>query len=510
MQKTKIKPESRPYIYLGYFIAIIILLVPLIISILKSVYYYQFDNDELYHSQVIYLLNMGFKPYQSFAMIFSDIFHIFLLPFFRLVGFTFEGMAKIRLVMAVLFAVRVGILAILFKRIFNLRTSVLFIFFYLFDPFTIFASMQIRPDNLMMIFYTLGLLVFVVGLQKKSYWLLFLSGIFLGTSALVLIKIIPSLAVLMIIFFIYSVKKNELKKIYIITIGALTPFILYFLYFFINGSFFVMFNQLFIVPLGYIDVIKNPVYYGFFHQANNGFIYGLMGAPLNWAYVWILPLMAAVGIYVTFIELFNKNTSKNEGIINLVRIILIISAILQYILILTLKTAFIQYYIPLQYLTAIFASVFVDDLISNEILPKSLRVWFSISTLVFIIAVTYVSVGANEARSIFKWQYQMPWYQDVWAKIPQSAAVFPNILFRPIGYPMTLGYDQLNANKEQFQGFKSSFPSHIESLTKNKVPYLIIDDPDNFYQLETGLKEYVATYYQSIDKKYNIYQRISQ
>jgi len=508
MLKSKVKPESKTGIYFGLFFMFLFLLVPLIISIIKSIYYYQFDNDELYHSQVIYLINLGFKPYQSFALIFSNIFHLSLLPFFKSVGFTFEGMAKIRIVMGMLFAVRVAILAVIFKKLFNLKTAVLFIFFYLFDPFTIFASMQIRPDNLMITIYSFGLLIFLLGLLKKSNWPFLISGIFFGISALVLIKIIPSLAILMIIFFIYSIKNRDFNKFYLVLTGLLLPFFTYFLFFLINGSFGLMFNQLFIVPLGYIDVIKNPVYYGFFHQANNGFIFGLMGQPLNWIYVWVLPLLASIGIYITFTKLFKKDINSLESKKNLVRIILIITLIVQFVLVLNLKTAFIQYYIPLQYLTALFAAIAVNDLISNELFPKYLKKLATLLFLLFIISLTYSSIKANEARTVFKWQYQTPWYQGVWTKIPENSAVFPNILFRPIGYPMTFGYDQLNANKEQFQGFSESFPSHVESFEKNKVPYLIIDDPNNFYALEPGLKEYVRAYYQQIDSKYNIFQRV--
>jgi hypothetical protein len=51
-------------------------------------------------------------------------------------------------------------------------------------------------------------------------------------------------------------------------------------------------------------------------------------------------------------------------------------------------------------------------------------------------------------------------------------------------------------------------PSHIDSFEKNKVPYLLIDDPVKFYALEPGLDKYVKDHYRKIDNQINLYKRV--
>lgn len=490
-------------------IVMVLAMILLVVSIIKSAYYYQYDYDEFYHVQRVYLIASGFKPYTSFFFIFTDIFHKILVPLFLFFGFSFATLAKARIFMILLFAVRVLLSALLINKVFNRRTALLFIPLFLFDPFTIFSSMQIRPDNLMMTVYALGLLIFVIGFFRSSKSLLFLSGMVFGLSFLTLLKIAPQLMILFIIYGIYCVLNREFKNFFLFVDGFVLTLVLFFLYHIFNGSFLSMFRQVFIISFALSNLIVNQVYYGFFHQPDNGFIYGLMGKPLTWVYVWILPLLASAGAYLTLSNFANKEETKSGNIDKkkqLVQIILVIILVVQYLFLLNLKTVFIQYYIPFQWLLALFAAVMIDDFIfikfKSGIFHRLIKGIFFILFMVLV----YVSIQANNARAVFKSQYQAQ-LAPIWSKVPRNAAIYPTVLFRPIAYPITEADSQENYNYF-YSSAGNTFPSRIDSFEKNKLPYLLIDNPEKFYALEPGLDKYVKDHYQEIDGQINLYKRV--
>lgn len=478
---------------------IVLAMIFLVVSIIKSAYYYQYDYDELYHVQRVYLIASGFKPYTSFFFIFTSIFHIILEPLFIFFGFSFATLGKARILMILLFVIRVLLSTLLISKTFNRRIALLFIPFFLFDPFTIFSSMQIRPDNLMMTVYILGLLIFVIGFFRSSKLLLFLSGIVFGLSFLTMIKIAPQLMIFFIIYGVYCVLNRKLKFFILLLDGFVLTLILFCLYYLFNGSFLPMFKQI-ITSFTLSDTITNKTYYGFFHQPNNGYIYGLMGKPLTWIYVWILPLLASVGAYLTLSE----NIDKKQ---QLIQMILIASLVVQYLFLLNLDMVFIQYYIPFQWLLALFAAVMIDDFIFKKFKSGFFHQLIKIGFFILFISLVYVSVQANNARAEIRSEYQINQFAPFWSKVPQKAAIFPNILFRPISYPLSIGEEQFIYNKFISPLF-GTFPSYIDSFEKNKVPYLVIDEPAKFYDLEPGLEKYVKNHYRLIDFQMNLYKRV--
>ena len=471
----------------------------LVVSIIKSVYYYQYDSDEFYHVQRAYLIATGFKPYTSFFFYFSSIFHRVLVLPLLFFGFSFATLGKLRLFMVLLFTVRVILSFLLINKVFNRRIAILFIPLLLIDPFTIFSSMQIRPDNLMMIFYTLGLLIFVKGFLKSSKLLTFIAGIILGLSIITLLKIAPQLATFFVMYGIYCILNRQLNFFVLLLDGFVLTLFLFGVYHLLNGSFISMFEQVFIFPFTIPKLITNQVNYGFFHQSNNGFIYGLMGKPIIWAYEWILPLLAASGAYLKLKNIDNKK--------QLIQTIFVASLVVQYLFLLKLDTVFIQYYIPFQWLLALFAAVLLEDFIFNKFSAGFFHQLIKGGSFVLLILLVYVSVQANNARAEFKSEPQLSQFAPVWSKIPQNAAIFPSILFRPIAYPLSVYDDQLNYF-DTFASVKNTFPKHIDSFQKNKLPYMVIDDPIKFYALEPGLDRYVKDHYQKIDNQINLYKRV--
>lgn len=506
----KLSPTIKKCISYGLLIVVVLAMILLVISIIKSAYYYQYDMDELYHVQRVYLIASGFKPHTSFFFVFSSIFHRILVPLFLFFGFSFATLAKARIFMILLFAVRVFLSALLINKVFNRRTALLFIPLFLFDPFTIFSSMQIRPDNLMMTVYTLGIFIFVLGFFRSSKSLLFLSGVVFGLSFLTLIKTIPQLMIFFIMYGVYCILNRELKNFILLLDGFVLTLFCFCIYHLFNGSFLSMFSQVFIFSFTLSNLVLNQVYYGFFHQPNNGFIYGLMGKPLTWAYVWILPLLASAGAYLTLSNFVNNKRTKSENIDKkkqLIQIILIASLVVQYLFLLNLDMAFIQYYIPFQWLLALFAAVMLDDFIFNKFSSGFFHQLIKGGFFILFMVLIYVSIKANNARTVFRSEYQISQFAQVWSKVPQNAAIFPNVLFRPIAYPVSVGDDQLNYDN-YFSSVRNTLPSYIDSFEKNKAPYLLIDDPVRFYTLEPGLDKYVKDHYQKIDNQINLYQRV--
>ena len=506
----KISTEIKKYISYGLLIVMVSAMIFVIISIIKSAYLYQYDNDEFYHVQRVYLIASGFKPYTSFFFIFSNIFHTLLVPLFIFFGFSFATLAKARIFMIVLFAIRVILIALIINKIFNRRVALIFIPLFLFDPFTIFSSMQIRPDNLMMTIYSLGMFIFILGFFKSSKFLLFVSGVAFGLSSLILIKIAPQLLILLIAYCFYCIRYRKFKDFLFFIDGLGLSLFVFCFYHLVNGSFFPMFKQVFIFSFTLSNLIINQVSYGFFHQPNNGFIYGLMGKPLTWMYVWILPLLAGIGAYLT-LSSSNKEQEKIEIINNkkkqLIQMTLVASLVIQYIFLLYLNTVFIQYYIPFQWLLALFAAVMIDDLIFIQFKSVIFHQLITICLIAIFFALSYVSVQANNARTFFRTEYQISQFAPIWSKVPKDSAIFPNILFRRIVYPITEQY-----NQENYDYFYSSMgnmvPSYIGSFEKNKLPFLIIDNPETFYTLEPGMEKYVKDHFQKIDGQINLYKRV--
>ena len=142
-------------------------------SVVLSGYRFQFNSDELFNANVTYLLLKGLRPYVDFYLIYAPILHWLLAPVFLLFGFTFKAVSMARIVMIVFFLIRLFLMFLLVTKVFGKRTGLLFILFYLLNPFVVFAEMQIRPENMMLVFFTLALLIFTYAFEHKSPLLFF-------------------------------------------------------------------------------------------------------------------------------------------------------------------------------------------------------------------------------------------------------------------------------------------------------------------------------------------------
>ena len=153
-----VNPKNK---YLNRFYSLIFIAATflLLLSVLKSGLLYQYDNDELSHTQYAYLLRNGLSPYTSFIMTFTPLFHWFILPIFNILGFNFSAIFVARIIMIVLFLARITLSHLIVRLIFGKLIAYIFVPLQLLDPFTVFSAMQIRQDNLMITVFLLGLLL---------------------------------------------------------------------------------------------------------------------------------------------------------------------------------------------------------------------------------------------------------------------------------------------------------------------------------------------------------------
>lgn len=452
-------------------------LVVLVWSVVLSGYRFQFNADEVFNANTIYLMTKGFKPYVDFYTVYSPLFHWFLSPVFWLYGFNFEAISVARIVMIFLFFIRLILMFLLVAKVFGRRVGYLFVPLYLMSPFVAFSEMQIRPDNFMMLFYTLFLLLF-------SYKLFFLSGIFFAVTLLVNIKILPSLAAFSLVFLFYVLQKKQLAKLAIFLNGFCLTFLVFFAYFFLKGYAGQMFLHVFLDPVRLNNSIPYPTWLGYFYFTNPT-IYGLDGKPMNWIYSWSLPVLAFAGAY---------HAVRVKG--DLLKIILFVSLVFQWVSMLFINSVFIQYYIPLNWLYAVFAAYLINDLLTKINGLVLLQKILTISFMILFILLYKSSIESNLARAKITSDPIIKEVKESWKMIPEDSPAFPNVIFRRPIYQVLWGSTFAPYMRERY-------PPAYEAIEKYKIPTLVGLNDEYFSYLDVESQRYIQTHYQRdvLDKR---------
>lgn len=467
-----------------------VLILSLIVSVILSGYFYMFDNDELSHAQMIYLLAHGDKPFLSFFSIYSPIFHWVLLPVFTFFGFSIQTIQLARAVMIGFFIIRIVFFYLSFKMLFGKKIALLFIPFYLLDPFTIFSSMQIRPDNLMMMIFSIGFFCLTYGSENKKKRFIFLGGLGVSLAILISIKMLPIFIVLLLGFIGYCIKKRLSVSASVFFLGVLIPILFFLFYFFIQGSAKEMYQQLFVDSKITNDALLVPVPLGNYYWPNNLYLYGSPGKPLPWFYVWILPLAAFIGLYKVVIDFFSK--SKIIWI-DTFKFVLCAALIIQWLSLFFISSVYMQYYIPITWLFALFAAVTLDDVFHTSFGNTSLKFLMSIGIFLIFCVFTWGSIQANVKRSEMRGKEALDAITKRWQQIPENEDVFPALLFRRSSYPLIYGYYIGDIP----QTIINRFPSVPETLGQKKIKNVLVSDYNMIY-LTSGTKEYIGKNYHRV------------
>jgi len=479
----------------------IIVVIILAYSVFRSGYHYTFDYDELHHAQLVWLYAHGYKPFLDiYNAVYTPPFEWVIGPVYRLFGFTIQAIQYTRWVMIALFVVRIAAGYLLVRRIFGKLAAALFIPVYLLDPFTVFSGMQIRPDNLMTTIFIAGILFLALGESRRSLRLTFLAGAFISASPLVLLKTAPSVIATAVIFAIYSILRRQWKNLGVFSIGFLLSPILFSLYFASYGAFGRMIQEVIIESVVSYNTFQFPVQLGFFYAPNNSFIYGLPGKPLTWIYAWILPITAFAGLY-HILHTVTGRGAKDK--LDSIRIMLCTSLILQWGALFFYPSVFIQHYLPVSWLFAVFTAVCIAEIIAVVRRPLLLHYAVWLTLIVIFIALVRTSYAANLVRAGNDSRDVVNKVNALWQIVPDGTYVFPSVLFRPQAYPDPYGYPIANIAPEVL----ARLPKIPDALEQYQVPILLLDDYMLRFLSYDDMR-YIKAHYRQDKQNPIVYRRI--
>lgn len=415
----------------------IALIAALAYSVATSGIFYQYDADELTEVQQGYLLATGAKPYQDFYFIYTPIFPALLGFVLRHMGFTFGTIEFLRFSMAVLFGIRILFTVGIAFELFGSLAAWAFPVLLLLDPFTTFSGMQIRYDNLMLTVYTLGIFLCIWAMKRKNLILLAIAGGLLAFSFLIMAKILPSLVVFLFTFSMWSITRRKWRELFACISGGFIVALLYSVPFLLGGTFLSMITQAFIAPRSFHASTLYPTYVGFLYQPDNIFIYGLPGRPLTWVYAWGLPILGFAGAYAAIVSRLGRSPWR---IADVVTVSMAVGLFMHWLLLFFLPLVLAQYYLPISTYYALFGAASIAQAWQAVQGRRGIRVGFFMALAVSVVFLVRTSFQANMARAKIDTHWTVAAYQKLWNIVPPDHAVFPEVLFRPIAYPLFAGY----------------------------------------------------------------------
>lgn len=480
-------------IFISIFLASFILLA---FTVIRSGYFFEFDIDELYHANTAYHIAKGYEPFRDFFLPYSPLFHALLLPAFTLYGYTLDAVQSMRLEMVILFLVRIVFTTVLVRIVFGWLAALLFLPLFLLDPLTQYASMQIRPDTFMMTVYIVGLVLLTHGLIKSKKSFLYASGALLGIAHLVSIKLIPSLGALFLVLFVFGFRRRFSGFIEVL-IGFIVPIMLFTAFYALKGLLIPMTTNLLWDAKAINETLKYPNVLGNFYWPSPRTYFGLSFKPALFQYLWSLPLLAFAGVYGSILHLdfsFSKPSGKN-----ILQIILATSLVLQWLSLFFVRSVFIQYYMPVTWLFAVFSAVALAKFLHTIEINKAI---YSVALLCMGCVYVYYllpSLQANEEKLKITGVDQKRTIQNLWKYVPENSAVYPGILFRPLAYPVPYGFTFYDLPQNLFTRYE---PIQY-FLEKHNVQYLNIDDKP-WAQPDEATKQYILSNYQQ-DQRFPLF-----
>lgn len=474
-------------------LGIIITVLLLLYSVLQSGLYYQYDIDELSHANYVYLIASGEQPYRSIFMVFTPVFYWILQPVFSLSGFNFSGIFHARILMTVFFLVRLAIGTGIAYRVFGRTVAFLYIPLLLLDAFTIFAGMQIRPDNLMMVWYLSGFLFVcyaMTGAVHRRLRLLTLAGVMYGLACITMIKILPSIVITTALLWFWCVMQKKQRSFLFFVAGLLIPVVLFVLSQVYSGTLMQMVQHVFIDAQLLSKSILYPTHAVYFYHQNNILLFGFNGKPLTWVYVFLLPALAVAGTALTTRSLYRAGLRYHDGRI-LLKSILVVSFFAQVLFTFTFSGAFIQYFLSLSWLFAIFAAVTLEALYRGiRSYPYGVAIAMA-AYFVFLAVFSWVSFRANMYRSRVGSDQLIADYARMWQRIPPNVSTYPNFLFRPIIYPLPFGAFIGDVHPR----ILTRLGSVADALEKHQVRYVFFDPYSrSFHDRKT--RDYIDAHYE--------------
>lgn len=470
----------------------IIIFSLLVYSVIRSGYSYAIDTDEFFHAQYAYLLGVGQRPYVDFyASVYTPLFAAVLLPIIKIFGTTMSTLFSIRAFMIVLFLLRVVITGTIVVKLFGKKVLALFLLLFFLDPFTVFVAMQIRPDNLMMLFFSSGVLYLLYAEEKRKPYLFFLAGLTFGLSLLTLIKILPGILCIFAVFAISCVvRKHKMPLVYLLE-GFMLPILLFFLVSILQGSFGALVQQMIIDPAKTFSAFFYQIPLGNFYWYNNIYIFGAPGKPLSWIFAWLLLFLAMAGAHALSVALLQ---TKKFEFRDFIKLSLLLSLFVYQISFFFVNNLYIQYYLPVSYLYALLGAIAIHSVLSSSGTKKYVHRGLVLMLFFLALIFTYKSILLNISRSTMYDSEKMRAYEKRLVTIKQSETVFPGFVFRPLAFPMLYGY--FMTPSEAALPLLYRYSPIEEYLEKEKTKFVILNDY-TLKLLPVPAQEYIKTHYKN-------------
>lgn len=465
----------------------------LLVSVIHSGYSYVFDPDELFNVNIVFLLRHGLIIYRDIFITYTPFFSWFLTPISYLIGFTFHFLEAARVTMIVLFVIRLMLIFFIARKLFGPLVAYFSIPLCLFDPFTVFTGMQIRPDNLMMTLYIAGILLILHWYLHKKSSALPWAGLLLGASVVTLLKNIPATFFVVLFIIIECIKARNYRDLTRFMVAMIVPIACLIAWAWYKGILPSMVQQLVFDPKQLNDTLRYPQNILNYYWPPNFVLYGFPGRPVTWVYELCLPPVAFAGMFTTFL---NLKTFGAKG-----RLVSWFTAacLLQWVSLLFVRSVFIQYFLPVSWFLAIFASYTLTSTYETIGAGRFYRQIISAAAILMLIGGLVVSWKANNTRALSSFAAQEAYLKSQWRVIPETSVVFPGTLFRVSIYP--LGYE---VNFVDFSNIMERYESPSVYLQRYRVPYVVID-PYNFSFLDAQTQEYIKAHYRQNPQDQNMW-----
>ncbi|MCX8009136.1 MAG: glycosyltransferase family 39 protein [Patescibacteria group bacterium] len=484
-----------------YWVVLILIFGLLLYTVLRSALLYQFDNDEYYHSQIVYLLNHGNTMYTSFYTPYTPIFYWLLQPVFH--GFGYDGFHALyaaRVVMIGLFLFRLLMVFLIVRLLVSWKAGFFAVFLTILDPFMVMSGMQIRPDSLMLFVFVLAIFFYVQARKKDSGWLFFLSGILGAFSLGSLMKILPSIIPFLGIAGISAFFRKRLMTEGLLFLGFFLGISGLFVTFMISGQFSDLIRQTIIDPFTVFSVFLYPVPYGFYQREGNMWIFGPWNRSIPWMYAQLIAPLAGFGIFAVVQKIQDR---KSNPILRDMLLILFAALILQWIWIISVQSIFMQYYLPFHWIIAVLAGIGIALIFENKA-QNLTRIFTYLGVFAFFTIFTYGSIATNVFRSNIQSTETFKRIVSMWEMVPKDAPVFPTILFRPFVYPPT-PYHTIFPG-ELPNSILLRYPSVRYFLEEKNVRYLY-NDTGIISSLSDDDEEYIRSWFVPSGMDDNIFIR---
>ena len=320
-----------------------------------------FDPDELAHLHWAWLQFRGEKPYVDFFYVLSPLFNFLFYPLFLVFGESISVLIFARVISFLIYLLTALAIFLLGRELFGKRTGVLSVVFFVTLPIGLAKQIEIRPDNLSVAFFVLGLWAFFRGFCKAEFksckaefkWF-FWSGLFLGAGAAVIQKgaVSAFAAVLLMVLLVVFLRRHDLVKIFRRVFWGMTiPVLVLLIYLLFKGVLIQGLEAIVVLALlTNLGIPFAPLHW-FFLPID---IY--YGGYRNFPYVFNRILFVFAGLAVLFflLKVLKKRKWKKEevGVLSLAFLAVFLTFLLE-----ALKATFLQYYLPVFPLVSILGAV---------------------------------------------------------------------------------------------------------------------------------------------------------